>query len=171
MSQPLSRRGLLRGRFVREETAIRPPWSLPEAAFVEACTRCGDCIAACPEAIIVKGDGGFPEIDFSAGPCTFCAACRDACPTGAIMGRSDAAVRTARDAGAWRLKAGILPHCVSLRGVVCRLCEEACEPQAIDFQPLPGGAAKPVIDIRQCTGCGGCYSACPVGAVTLTEKE
>ena len=184
MAEPLSRRGLLRGNFTRDAEVLRPPWSLPEAAFTDACTRCGDCIAACPERIIVKGSGGFPEIDFARGACTFCAACPAACRTGALVPAPAARVEVpAESAGAapraesagtappWKLKAFILPDCLSLRGVACRICEDACEPAAILSRPLSGGRARPIIDLAQCTGCGACYSVCPEGAVVLSDAE
>ena len=77
-----SRRQLLRGQFLQSLhsenakiqgiNAIRPPWSVNEADFTDKCTRCGDCILVCETQIIVKGDGGFPEIQFDKGECTFC---------------------------------------------------------------------------------------------------
>lgn len=45
---------------------LRPPGALAEPAFLDACTRCGDCIRACPaQCITVRGDEGpasFPHI-------------------------------------------------------------------------------------------------------------
>ncbi len=66
-AQPMiSRRGLLKGRIGRSRERVRPPWSRPGREFTSRCTRCSDCIEACPEKIIVVGDGGFPEVDFEA---------------------------------------------------------------------------------------------------------
>jgi ferredoxin len=45
------RRFFLRGGVKPPPTPVsvpRPPWALPEAAFVQACTRCDACVAACP---------------------------------------------------------------------------------------------------------------------------
>lgn len=67
----LSRRGFLRGR-VRPKAEIRPPWALPESEFVDRCTRCNDCLKACPQGILVPGDGAYPTVEFSRGECTFC---------------------------------------------------------------------------------------------------
>ena len=53
----------------------RPPWALNEFLFVDQCTRCNECITACEEEIIIRADGGFPEIDFNRGECTFCELC------------------------------------------------------------------------------------------------
>ena len=59
MADRASRRNFLRGRFAKPRVAFRPPWAAAEAAFVTACTRCGDCRRACPKRIIGQGDGGF----------------------------------------------------------------------------------------------------------------
>ena len=75
----LSRRNFIRAKPVTTPPAIRLPWTAHEKLFTRGCTQCGDCIAACEEKIIIKGDGGFPEINFSAGECTFCQKCVVAC--------------------------------------------------------------------------------------------
>ena len=69
----LSRRGLLRGRLTTPKPGVQLPWSVSWDEFITDCTRCGDCLTACPEQILVKGDGGFPTVDFLRGECTFCA--------------------------------------------------------------------------------------------------
>ena len=61
-----SRRGFFRGR-PRPKAENRPPWALAEALFVDRCTRCNDCLSACPEHILVASDGGFPTVDFKRG--------------------------------------------------------------------------------------------------------
>ena len=80
-----SRRALLRGDPTPTEPPLRPPWSVAEDIFTDVCTRCGECLAACPEKILIRGDGGFPGVDFQRGECTFCRACVDACPEPAFL--------------------------------------------------------------------------------------
>ena len=72
-----ARRNLLRGRMRAEPAPLRPPYST-NTSIIDACTCCGACVAACHEGIVVRGDGGFPEVDFSRGECTFCADCAQA---------------------------------------------------------------------------------------------
>jgi len=153
-----SRRDFLRTRWRQTAAPLRPPWALPEHEFIERCTRCSDCRSACPERIIVKGDGGFPEIDFRSGACTFCADCVAACPADAFCDPV---------ASPWPYKARIADSCVSLHGVVCRSCGENCEFEAIRFQLCNGSISEASIDASQCNGCGACVARCPVGAIEV----
>lgn len=158
MSQAdLSRRRLLTGRPPSEMAPPRPPWA-ETARFVEACTRCGDCGRACPEAIVVAGSGGFPRLDFRRGGCTFCGACADACRQ-PVFG--------SRDGRPWFLVARLSERCLARSGVVCQSCGDACEPRAIRFRPALRTAAQPELDAGACTGCGACVSACPADAITV----
>jgi len=142
---------------------LRPPWALDERLFVERCTRCGECSAACPGGLIVPGRGGYPRIEFSAGGCDFCGACRTACRSGALNTAGDTAPP-------WNLKAFVGEECLALKGVVCRACGEACDTRAIRFRLEVGGLARPLVDGEACTGCGGCLARCPVDAVNLRRE-
>ncbi|MBK1840640.1 ferredoxin-type protein NapF [Azospirillum sp. YIM B02556] len=153
------RRSLLRGRPTAVPAPIHPPWSHPDY-FAALCTRCGACAAACPEAILRPGDGGYPEVDFGRGECSFCGACADACSEPIFD----------RTAPPWALRPTVAPSCLAVQRVVCRSCQDACPEGAIRFQPASGGAAQPRIDEAACTGCGACVAACPAGAVTLTHR-
>jgi ferredoxin-type protein NapF len=159
----MSRRSFLRGR-TSVPVPIRPPWSLREAAFVAACTRCDACATSCPSRIVVHGDGGYPVVDFSRGECTFCGECVRACVPAALH-------RDAAAARPWALAPQIAASCLAARDVVCRTCGDTCPTRAIRFPPLLGRAPQPVTDETRCTGCGACVSACPVAAVTLAAVQ
>lgn len=159
------RRLFLRGTLPRGEAPPppppRPPWALrPDAAFTARCTRCGDCLRACPQNVLVAGDGGFPEIRFTQRGCTLCGDCRAACPSGALD-------RSAAEPFAERVQ--VAPHCLAERGVECRVCSEACDARALRFRPQPGGVWRLQVVLDQCSGCGACVAPCPVGAITLTQ--
>lgn len=150
-----SRRAFLRGRGL---PAPRMPWAV--ADFVAVCKRCDDCIPVCETGILIKGDGGFPTVDFSRGGCSFCGACADRCRDRALE----------RHAGsAWSLRASIDHRCLSSQGISCRLCGDGCDQVAIRFRPLTGGRALPSIVADQCNGCGACVAVCPVQAIQVQE--
>lgn len=158
-----SRRGFLKGRFSSDADMQRPPWAIPDGAFEDACTRCGDCLKACPPAILVAAAGGYPAVDFSRGECSFCGDCVSACKPRALQ-RDDAG------AVPWRLKAVIGDACLARRGVECRVCGEVCGAAAIRFRPSRGGVAQPQFDAACCTGCGGCLAPCPAGAIAMKNE-
>ena len=157
----VSRRQFLRGDLRGTRAGVRPPWALPEWAFTERCTRCDDCVAACPASIITRGSGGFPEVDFGHGGCDFCGKCVAACQAGAL--RAGPADRFA----AWSHRAVVGPRCLSAQGVVCRACGDHCAAQAIRFRLATAGRSFAQVDLAHCTGCGACVGVCPAGAVSM----
>ena len=153
----LSRRALLRGSF-REPSPLRPPWALDESRFTDACTGCGDCIAACPEQVLARAGGGLPRFDPGRSECTFCGDCVAACEAGAF------------DPGLsppWRVRASVGDACLPANGVVCSSCREVCPESAIRVPPGARGAAT--VDADRCTGCGACVGICPTGAIALSH--
>lgn len=153
----LKRRNLFRGKLGSTSTPLRPPWALVESAFLDACTRCEHCISACPESLIVKGDGGYPEVDFRRAECTFCGDCEKACEPGALLATSKT----------WDYVITIGDSCFTENGVVCRTCSEFCEQEAIAFEPMIGGVSKPLLNLSQCNGCGACVGSCPAKAISM----
>lgn len=149
------RRAFLRGHF-EESDFLRPPGALELAFFVETCTRCGDCAANCPQAIITAGNDGFPIVDLTSRECSFCGACSEACSVGAIQ-----------KVGHWDYRAGVKDSCLSLQGVACRTCEDHCDESAIRFRLMTGGRSAPLIDLEACSGCGACVAPCPSDAITV----
>ena len=164
----ISRASFLRGSFAGSRPVVRPPWSKPESEFIEACSRCNDCVRACPENIIIQGRSGFPEVDFSRGTCIFCGVCASVCPDGAIdrVDRSKGRPRKA-----WALTPAIGNACLAMCGVECRVCTEACEPRAIIMKLRVGGPAQPFVEPGACTGCGACVAPCPAGAIAIQPLQ
>jgi ferredoxin-type protein NapF len=155
-----ARRAFLLGR-APTVTVIRPPWSLPEQDFLDRCTRCNDCVKACPSNIIITGDGGFPRIDFPLGECTFCGECVRACTAGAFNGGNDAP---------WQLQIAIDDSCLAKHDIFCMACVDACPAQAIRLH-YAVGVPTPQVDTSACTGCGGCVAICPAHAISLHPCE
>lgn len=146
---------------IAPERYVRPPGALPEVAFLAACTRCGECVAACPPKVIrtVPTSGGLaagtPYLDVVRSPCIACPdmPCAAACPTDALT----------VPAGGWtgltlgRLE--FLPErCVTYRGTPCRACADACPvgERALTMDDL----GHPVLREEGCVACGVCIRAC-----------
>jgi ferredoxin-type protein NapF len=149
-----SRRRFLTG----EASYVLPPWADAQALY-DHCTRCGACIEACPEGILVS-DAGFPGVDFRRGECTFCGLCAQTC-----------AEPIFRDKGElpWVQKALIGPDCVTRSGVICQTCGDSCPERAIRFELALGSAPRPRVEELACTGCGACVAVCPADAIVVAE--
>jgi len=132
---------------------------LPEAEFIQRCTRCSDCLPACPTGLLQAGPGNFPIADFSASSyCSFCGHCVDACQPRALQREITPP---------WNLRVQIGDACLAQQQVVCISCGEACDVGAIRFPPRIGGVALPQLSTSICTGCGECLPACPAAAITI----
>lgn len=158
----LSRRRFFGSRLPRV-APFRPPWSVLEGGFVDACSRCDDCVKACPTGLLKRGDGGFPVADFGAAACTFCGDCANVCKTGAIASDTSRAP--------WQFVIRIGEGCLAYQRVECRVCGEVCEARAIRFPLAAGGVPRPEVDGSACSGCGACLAPCPVSAIERVARE
>ncbi|MDX2367308.1 MAG: ferredoxin-type protein NapF [Colwellia sp.] len=161
----LARRNFFRGKKVSTPPAIRLPWFINEQIFIDNCTQCGDCVTSCEENIIVKGDGGFPEIDFSKGECTFCQKCIDVCNQPLFVDERE------DSQNAWQLDIKIKSNCLAMNQIVCQSCQDSCETEAISFKYLQSKTPQPQIELDKCNSCGACVSICPQTAIELTPKS
>lgn len=154
----VSRRAFLKGR--RPAPVLpRPPGAVAPDEFESVCTRCGDCLRACPDGLLAAGEAGFPVYEATRGECSFCGDCSRACGTGALLPERIAD---------WPWRAQVGATCLSAVGVVCLACRDACAPAAIRFPP-GAGLGAPAIDTGRCTGCGACVAACPAAALSLHQ--
>ena len=144
-----------------QERRVRPPGAQPELAFVTSCTRCGECVSACPVgAVLVVGtDGGLaagtPYLDLRRQPCIGCATmpCARACPTDAL------AVPPDGWAGVRLSTIELVPErCVTFAGTPCGVCAEACPVGDTALAIDENG--HPVLKAEGCIGCGVCVRAC-----------
>jgi len=152
---------------------IRPPYSLDEADFLSACTRCDRCIEACPHRVIFKLSdrlgtlvAGTPALDLLKKGCHQCEdwPCVNACNDQALV-----LPETSSDPAAEQI--GIGPElpmmaraeinskvCLPYNGGECDACVDSCPvPNALTWD-----MTLPIINLLLCTGCGMCREACVV---------
>jgi ferredoxin-type protein NapG len=131
---------------------LRPPGAAAEALFGERCTRCGDCLKACPYGSIKAHPvDGLPIILPDETPCWLCAdfPCIEVCETEALL--PVVAVQDVRMG-----IAKISQHdCTAGQG--CNACVSRCPVQALamDFEDL----RLQMLEDR-CVGCGLCEQTC-----------
>ncbi len=151
---------------------VRPPGARPEAEFLERCTRCDDCIKACPHWVVRKAGPelgatieGTPILLPHENPCLFCSAlpCIDACLPGALRRPAGGPVRI----GLARVK---IELCYQAQRQPCDYCEKSCpvRPRAIRVGS-PGDV--PAVDADGCTGCGQCAQICPGNALWIEDRR
>lgn len=159
----IARELMAEGRYCRPPGALR---EFPD--FDQACTRCGDCVPACPHgAIQIYHNSWGPLLEPNLAACHLCPdyPCVKACPEGALNSH--------------RLEE-YLPyfgrawieheHCRRDRGDDCQLCAENCpvegalpEPDKKSTKDSPYDTAPAIWDIHPeyCVGCGVCVETCP----------
>src|SRR6185436_16765594 len=159
---------------------VRPPGSLPEPQFLQACIRCGECFKACPNNVLQplgfqQGLEGLwtPAVAADHAGCeSSCNACGQVCPTGAIRALPLAEKKVARMGLAIVNKSTCLPYAGR---EACQLCVDECVTagyHAIEFTrvgtemddsgaPLEdSGYLAPVVRADLCVGCGLCQTRC-----------
>ncbi len=153
----------------------RPPGALPDPqAFRDACTRCGDCIIACPHgAIFRQGLESGPVLDPNLAACRLCpdTPCITACGDGALLplpGNSlpkfgqaeliDGRCRneSAQEKSSRGSKSG---RKMDRKASYCRECQRACPVSGVITYDRK--TKLPRFDPDICTGCGLCVQACP----------
>jgi MauM/NapG family ferredoxin protein len=148
---------------------LRPPGAISEKRFLQACSRCDECIHACPKDAIQRAPKkmGFlvfntPYIDPMRNPCVMCTdlPCITACPDGALL-----PVQELTDVN---MGYAILDKkkCQAYGDTFCQQCVIDC--------PVPGAIHQlndqPIIDKNICTGCGVCMRSCSTVNIPLAIK-
>ncbi len=148
---------------------VRPPGAVAEDLFLARCTRCADCIEACPHHAIVgaparfRDAAGTPSIDASVSPCRMCEdfPCIAACEPQALVDNAD-------KMGTARVRRF---DCLNELGSPCSSCIEHCPVEgAIAWGRVSQHRTKtPVVSDQRCTGCGVCHFVCPapVNAIAI----
>ncbi len=134
----------------------RPPGAVDEPTFLDQCTRCDECLKACPHDAIVHAPprlheiAGTPIIESDHAPCRMCddLPCIDVCEPNVLTREVPVMMGTARITE---------ETCIAHRSMTCTVCIEQC--------PVEGAivteSGKPHVVEDQCTGCGVCRYVCP----------
>jgi len=140
---------------------IRPPFAINELEFLLKCTRCGECVTACPHQIIFTLPArhgaevlGTPALDLLNKGCHLCddTPCVSACQPHVLYRPKDVSAKHVRIAFAQLDTAQCLPY----QGPECGACATACTVEnAMTFAD-----DKPRIHSDYCTGCALCREAC-----------
>lgn len=163
---------------------LRPPGALDEFAFLTACTRCENCIEACPQDSLIKAGASAglglhaPYLDPRAMPCFLCTdlPCVKACPDGALVWPR----RTTKDGeeldGPAAVKIGtavVKPSlCLTWPGEDrapqdCQVCVDRCPYPGVAIRMLDG---HPDVVEDRCTGCGLCVFGCPTAEPAIVVR-
>ena len=130
---------------------LRPPGAVGEATFLERCTKCSDCMKACPHESIVIHQDGTPVIFPDQMPCYLCGdtPCIAACATEALL-----PIGSVNEA---RMGVAVINHRLCTAGQGCHACVSKCPTDALtmDFD-----TQRLVVAVERCVGCGMCEHVC-----------
>jgi len=131
---------------------LRPPGAVGEALFLERCTRCGDCLEACPhDSIEAYKVDRTPVIFANHRPCLLCDdfPCIASCETEALLPVDEEhPVNMGLAVVSTRL-------CTADQG--CHACVSKCPTQALD---LDFSTLRVQVNAQRCVGCGMCEQVC-----------
>jgi len=158
--------GILRLTHRETSAPLRPPGAADEMTFRGLCTRCGNCIRACPHDIIRRDTTRHgltstltPILNFDKDYCREdCISCTNVCPSGALMG-VDLDKKPDIKIGMARVDMNL---CLLGKDRECTACMRWCHYNAIRYVFKEAQySLVPVIDPAKCNGCGACEVACP----------
>ncbi|NGZ11188.1 MAG: 4Fe-4S ferredoxin [Nitrospira sp. LK70] len=131
---------------------LRPPGAVGEQLFLERCTKCNDCVTACPPgAIVAHPQDGSPVLFADQSPCLLCEdlPCIAACGTDALVSVM----------GVNQVHMGIAAisqrFCTAGQG--CHACVSKCPTDAL---VMDVGSLHLSVVTESCVGCGMCEMIC-----------
>ncbi|MBK9309029.1 MAG: 4Fe-4S dicluster domain-containing protein [Nitrospira sp.] len=131
---------------------LRPPGAVEESLFLERCTKCADCLTACPpHAITIHQTDGTPVLYADQSPCLLCEdfPCVRACGADALV-----PVEHSR-----RVSMGlaVISQRLCTAGQGCHACVSRCPTDALamDVESLSLS-----VETDACVGCGMCEMVC-----------
>ena len=155
----------------RARNWLRPPFARPELQFLLCCTRCDNCIAACPHDVIFKLPArygievaGTPAMDLANRGCHLCEdwPCVTACEPHALALNAPELNEGAPRLAKLQIDTDV---CLPYSGPECGACADSC--------PVPGAlewrdGVRPHINQDICAGCALCREACILTPKAIT---
>lgn len=164
------------GRSLRPIKYVTPPGTASREDYLQRCTGCGVCAAACPSGVLRMSSGRLglkhvltPYMDFGNDYCrTDCVACTEVCPTGALSPLTRAEKRRFV-IGKARI---VIENCILYTDATpCGVCQRSCPFKTIVIKKTDDGRQAPDVVMADCTGCGMCESHCPSQAIIIEGTE
>lgn len=145
---------------------IRPPYALQELEFLLTCTRCGECVTACPHQVIFPlasrlgaGVVNTPALDLLNKACHLCDdwPCVNVCEPGALQFPE---IEEGAEMPLPLLARAVIDTaaCLPYSGPECGACQGSCPVDSA----LVWDMEKPSISGEYCVGCGLCREVCIV---------
>jgi len=156
---------------------IRPPFAINELEFLLACTRCNDCVDACPHNVIFNlsarvgaSAAGTPALDLLNKGCHLCEdwPCVIACTVNALhIEQLISSDEDSEQNSESMNPSQVTPPKLSFASLNKEICLPYSGPECgacIDSCPLEGALTihdnKPAIIEENCNGCGLCREVC-----------
>ena len=138
----------------------RPPGAIIESLFMMACTRCHECVRACPHGsiFIFDSDAGIlkntPVLEPDQRACAMCDEfpCATVCTSKAL----EIPKEKTWPLGKVKIRKDV---CIAFMGPECGACVGVCPN---DLNAITLAHWKPKLDQERCIGCGICIQECPV---------
>ena len=161
---------------------IRPPFAQSELDFLIKCTRCGDCIEACPHEVLFPLPPKYglqaaatPAMDLLNKGCRMCSdwPCVTACKDEALIlpkiNKNDQGEAQETQLPLLARATIDTSKCLPYLGPECGACAGSCPvPHALEWE-----GPKPKINPDLCTGCAMCREQCILDpkAISLATLE
>jgi ferredoxin-type protein NapG len=131
---------------------LRPPGAVGERFFLERCTKCNDCVTACPPgAITSHPSDGTPILFADQSPCLLCEdfPCIAACATEALL--------PVEGVNHVRMGIAAVSHRLCTAGQGCHACVSKCPTDAL---VMDVASLHLSVVTEACVGCGMCEMVC-----------
>lgn len=166
----------INGKNKKRHNFIRPPGAVREQKFIEECTRCGQCMQACPTGFIQPAftEAGLeglwtPIVKAEAGYCLYeCKTCTEVCPAEVLQKIS------LEEKKVFKIGTAVIDknYCYTYAdGINCTVCYDKCpakikaiklrEVKIINYHGRTAKVRQVYVNPDLCTGCGICEYICP----------